>query len=80
MAFKKIVGFPSVKDFFSIKSIAAERGFSVGTIISHIETLKGLKKIDNSSISHLKNILSEKDFDTIFSELKKSCPYPDLTL
>ena len=61
-----------LKENLSIESIAEKRGFSVGTIISHIEKLKGLKQIDNSCISHLKVMIPEKDFDIIFAELEKS--------
>jgi ATP-dependent DNA helicase PIF1 len=61
-----------IKENLSIESIAEKRGLSIGTIISHIEKLKGLKQIDNSCIEHLKGALPKKDFDVIFAELEKS--------
>jgi GTPase SAR1 family protein len=61
-----------LKQNLSIDSIAEKRGFSVRTIMSHIETLKGLKKVDNASIAYLKDKLPKEDFELIFAELKKS--------
>jgi ATP-dependent DNA helicase PIF1 len=61
-----------LKESLSIESIAEKRQLSVGTVISHIEKLKGLKQIDNSYMSHLKDMFPQNDFDVIFSELKKS--------
>lgn len=61
-----------LKKGLSIEGIATKRGVSVGTIISHIEKLKGLKQIEHFHLSHLKDIPPKKDFDSIFVELKKS--------
>lgn len=61
-----------LKENLSIKAIADKRGFSMGTIVRHIEKLSGLKQIDNTFIAHLKNHLPKDDFDIIFSELQKS--------
>jgi ATP-dependent DNA helicase PIF1 len=61
-----------LKEKLSIESIAAKRGISVGTIISHIEKLKGLKIIDSASIEHLKNALPKIDFKIILNELSTS--------
>ena len=61
-----------LKENLPIESIAAKRGLSVGTIISHIEKLKGLKQIDSSLLENLKDALPKNDFDIIFAELKKS--------
>lgn len=61
-----------VKRNLSIESIATQRKLSVGTILTHIEKLKGLKQFDISSITHLKDALPKQDFDVIFSELEKS--------
>jgi ATP-dependent DNA helicase PIF1 len=61
-----------LKKGLSIEGIATKRGVSVGTIISHIEKLKGLKQIEHFHFSHLKDIPPKKDFDLIFVELKKS--------
>ena len=56
----------------SIESIAEKRGLSVGTIMTHLEKLKTLNKIDSSLIENLKDLLPKNDFDVIFSEFKKS--------
>ncbi len=61
-----------LKGSLSIESIAVQRDLSVGTVLSHLEKLKGLKKIEHSDIAHLKNNFQEKDFDIIFNTLKKS--------
>lgn len=61
-----------LKENLPIESIAAKRGLSVGTIMSHIEKLKGLKQIDSSLIENLKDALPKNDFDVIFAEFKKS--------
>jgi ATP-dependent DNA helicase PIF1 len=56
----------------SIEDIAKKRDVSIGTILSHIEKLKGLQLIDMAEMSHLKDMLSEEDFDIIFAELQVS--------
>lgn len=56
----------------SVEAIAAKRGLTVRTIITHIEKLKGLKQIDQDLMKNLKNSISKNDFDIIFSELEKS--------
>jgi hypothetical protein len=61
-----------LKNKLSIKAIAKQRELSSGTILSHIEKLKGLKLISNSDIEHLKGDLSQNEFDLIFIELQKS--------
>lgn len=61
-----------LKENLSIESIAAKRGISIGTIINHIEKLKGLNKIDHSFLENLKDALPKKDFDIIFAELENS--------
>ena len=61
-----------LKENLSIESLAAKRGLSVGTVISHIEKLKGLKKIDNALLANLKDTILKNDFDIIFAELEKS--------
>jgi ATP-dependent DNA helicase PIF1 len=57
---------------FSLESVAASRGLTVDTIITHIEKLKGLKKLTTSQLSHLKKCISLKDFDLIFTALNDS--------
>ncbi len=61
-----------LKENSSIESIAAKRGLSVGTIIRHIEKLKGLKQLDKVLMENLKDAISKNDFDIIFAELEKS--------
>lgn len=61
-----------LKEPLSIEAIAEKRGLSVGTIINHIEKLKGLKLIDGAFIEEFKSRLPKEDFDDIFAELKKS--------
>ena len=61
-----------LKENLSIDAIAKNRQLSVGTIISHIEKLKSTHEIDHTGLSYLKDKLPKKDFDIIFSELKKS--------
>lgn len=57
---------------FSIESVAAKRGLTVGTIIGHIEKLNGLNKLDHSFMEKLKNLFSNEDFNAIFAELTYS--------
>lgn len=61
-----------VKENLSIESIAAKRGLSFVTIISHIEKLKGLKQLDPAFMATLKNAIAKNDFDIMFAELEKS--------
>jgi ATP-dependent DNA helicase PIF1 len=56
----------------SLESIAKKTGFLIGTIIRHIEKLQRLEQLDYSDIAHLKNAISEKDFECIFSALSSS--------
>lgn len=52
----------------SLDEIAAERGITTTTVISHIEKLAGLDRLPN--IDHLKP--PQEDFDAIIAEFKKS--------
>src|SRR3990167_10238125 len=61
-----------LKENLTVESIAAKRGLSMGTIISHIEKLKDLKQIDSPLMENLKEALPKNDFDVIFAEFKKS--------
>jgi len=61
-----------LKENLSIELIAAKRGLSAGTVISHIEKLKRLRQIDNALMENLKAVISKNDFDIIFAELEKS--------
>jgi ATP-dependent exoDNAse (exonuclease V) alpha subunit len=61
-----------LKENLSIELIAEKRGLTAGTIMNHIEKLKGLKLIDDSFIEGLKNTIPKENFDVIFAELKRS--------
>lgn len=61
-----------LKENLSIESIAEKRELTVGTVIAHIEKLKGLKQVDYTLIVNLKNAMPANDFDLIFSALEKS--------
>jgi len=61
-----------LKNQLSVEAITAERGLSIGTILSHIEKLKGLKMIEPDDFSHLKNTMPEMDFATLLAELNLS--------
>ncbi len=61
-----------VKEKLSIESIAEKRALSKGTVLSHIEKLKGLKLIDSSALSYFKDLLPEEEFEIILAELKQS--------
>lgn len=67
-----LVTLEMLKENLSIETIAEKRGFTVGTIISHIEKLTGIKEIDESYLSCLKERLPKKDFNIILTEIKKS--------
>lgn len=61
-----------LKEKLSLTDIAAKRELKVGTILSHLEKLKGLKKIENADIFYLKETLPKEDFELIYTELKNS--------
>jgi ATP-dependent DNA helicase PIF1 len=61
-----------LKENLSIEAIANKRGLSIGTIISHIEKLKGLRLIENVHLENVKDRILKNDFEIIFAELEKS--------
>lgn len=61
-----------LKENGSIEAIAAQRGLTTGTIVSHLEKLKGLKLIDAAFLEGLKNSLPQEDFAILCAELKTS--------
>lgn len=61
-----------LKNKLSINAIAEQRELSSGTVLSHIEKLKGLKLIGNADIEHLRDCLPQNEFFLIFSEVAKS--------
>ena len=61
-----------LKENLSIELTAERRELTIGTVVNHIEKLKGLKLIDSSLIGELKLTLPKEDFDVILAELQKS--------
>ena len=61
-----------LQEKLSLELIAKKRELSIGTIITHIEKLKGLKLLDHPLMESLKQTISVSDFDVIFDELQKS--------
>jgi len=61
-----------LKENLSIATIAEKRDLSVDTILTHLEKLLSLKQLNRVDIAHLKDMLSETDFDIIFAELQRS--------
>ena len=61
-----------LKENLSIELTAEKRELTIGTVVNHIEKLKGLKLIDSSLIGELKLTLPKEDFDVILAELKRS--------
>jgi len=67
-----LVTLERLKQRQSLDTIANERAISVGTILHHLEKLKGLKLIDNNDLEFLKNEFAATDFEEIFTALKYS--------
>lgn len=61
-----------LKEKLSVEAIAEQRGLTVGTIITHMEKLYGLKQINAADIECLRNRLPKADFDLILEALMKS--------
>ncbi len=61
-----------LKENQSIIEIAENRDLSIGTLLTHIEKLKGLELVNDHHIKHLKCMLKQEDFDTIIEALKVS--------
>ncbi len=61
-----------LKESLSIESIAEKRNVSVRTILSHLEKLKGLEKLDHSFMQHITDTIPKEDFDIILAALKQS--------
>lgn len=61
-----------LKENLSISSIAAKRELSFGTILTHLEKLKGSNQLEPSHLENLKSVMPQKDFDAIFAELERS--------
>ena len=76
---KKVMNIPTheitfclLKENLSLSEISTKRGLSLSTIISHIEKLNSLKKLDQNGFNLLKSSVEKEDFDLIYSEIEKS--------
>jgi len=79
VSFKKHKNIPThvvtlayLKEKMTLKTIAEKRSLSLGTILTHVEKLKGLGEIEPEVILSLKNSMPATDFHVIFSELEIS--------
>ena len=61
-----------LKETTSIEATAEKRELTVGTIITHIQKLKGLELVDRPFMENLKKEIEKDDFDIIFAALKKA--------
>ncbi len=61
-----------LKEKLTIEAIAEQRQLSVGTIITHLEKLKGLKLLDHAHLEQLRGKVPAGDFDVILAELALS--------
>jgi hypothetical protein len=61
-----------LKEKLTIEAIAEQRQLSVGTIITHLEKLKGLKLLDHAHLEQLRDKVPAGDFDVILAELALS--------
>ncbi|MGL6161422.1 helix-turn-helix domain-containing protein [Microbulbifer sp.] len=59
-----------LEEKLSLQEIADRRGLTLGTILSHLEKLKGSNQLPD--IEYLKASLSENDIATILAAFKKS--------
>lgn len=67
-----IITLELLKKKLSVEAIAAERGLTAPSIVSHLEKLRSLKLVEELDIVHLKSTLAEKDFAILLEEIKKS--------
>jgi ATP-dependent DNA helicase PIF1 len=61
-----------LKENMSLDSISKKRSLTLGTILHHVEKLKGLKQIEPEEILYLKDSLASDDFNLILFALKRS--------
>lgn len=61
-----------LKEKLSIAEIAAKRELSVGTIITHLEKLNDLNKMEDSFVEHIRNLLTKEEYDVILAEFEQS--------
>lgn len=61
-----------LKEKLSLESIANKLGFTIGTIIRHIEKLQSINAINIADMDHLKADFLPDDFSTLLEEFKQS--------
>lgn len=61
-----------LKEGLSIETIVKKRELTFGTIINHIEKLKGLNLLDETLLQQIKENIPAEDFEIILSEIKLS--------
>jgi len=65
-----IITLEMLKGKNTIEAIAKKRNLKIGTLLDHLEKLKGSKQLPD--IDYIKNTLPKQVFETIFDELQKS--------
>ena len=60
-----------INENLSIEEIAEKRGISIGSVLSHIEKLKAIDKIDDAYLEQLKEMIPKEEFDIIFAEMQQ---------
>jgi hypothetical protein len=66
------ITFQLLKEGLSLDEMAEKRALTLGTILTHLEKLKGQQKIDDDDLMPLRKNISSEDFEIIFEALKKS--------
>lgn len=61
-----------LKEKLSLESIAEKRGLTLGTVVTHLEKLKGLNQLDDELLASIKAHISLEDFEVILSAIKQS--------
>ncbi|MBV9575796.1 MAG: AAA family ATPase [Gammaproteobacteria bacterium] len=61
-----------VKEKYSLESIAEKLGFTIGTIIRHVEKLQGLEALQLTDMNYLKDNFAPEDFLMLLNAFKES--------
>lgn len=61
-----------LKQKLPLEAIAEQRGYALSTILGHLEKLKGLQLLDETSTAQLREAIPTEDFDRIMAEVVKS--------
>lgn len=56
----------------ALPAIAEQRGLKLGTIVSHVEKLLGLKQLEDAYLDVVKKMIPANDFDAILAEMQRS--------